>query len=279
MPVPPLALPVAAADVAARPAIQRFWSGASFAASGIPTTLRSGRLFALALVPIAIQIAIFVLLVAGGLSLHDDAVAWAGIDGDGFFASLARGVLSVLVAAAIVVVGLLLTIFAGSIVLDPFYDLLSEEVEEQVVGRSFGDPFTLVGVPGGILRELGATLLRLAVYLPVAAAIWAFGFVPVVGIVAVPLGLAWTWLFVCYEVIARSLARHGLAARARLGVVFAHKALALGFGAAAWLCLFLPFLAPFLVVGGTRMFLSLAAWDRAPSRLDDAAKRGLKGIA
>jgi CysZ protein len=271
--------PIVPVDVAGQPALSRFWSGACLAASGIPTTLGSGRLFALALVPIAVQTAIFVGLVVLGLSLHGDALAWIGIEGDSFLASLARGVISFLLGALIVVVGLLLTMFAGSIVLDPFYDVLSEEAEKKLAGRAFGAPFTLAGVGPGMLRELGATLLRLSVYVPVAMGIWLLGFVPVVGpFVGAPLGLAWTWLFVAYEIVARSLARHGLPARARLRFVFAHKAVALGFGAAAWLCLFLPFLAPFLVVGGTRMYLALAAFDHAPSRLDEGAKRALRGL-
>lgn len=270
---PPQALP----DVAAQPALSRFWSGASFAASGIPTTLSTPRLFALSLVPIAVQCALFVALVWAGLSVHDDLVARLGVDGDGWFAVLVRGVVEVLLYALIAVVGLLLVLFLGSIVLDPFYDLLSEIAEERIAGKSFGEPFTIRGILPGIVREAGATLVRLAVYVPVALAIWVFGFIPVVGVLAVPLGLSWTFLFACYEVLVRSLARHGLPASARLKVLFSHKALALGFGAGAWVAALIPFLTPFLVVGATRMYLSLAAHGRVPSRLDDAARRALQG--
>lgn len=268
----------ALSDVVAKPALSRFWSGVCFAASGIPTTLSSPRLTLLALIPIAVQTAIFVGLVMWGISLHDDAVAWTGLSGDGWLATMVRGLVEALLYVLIVVVGLVLTIFVGSIVLDPFYDLLSEEAERRLCGRTFGDPFTLAGVVPGVLRELFATAVRLAIYFPVAILIWTLGFVPVVGqIAAAPLGLSWTWLFVCYEVVVRSLARHGLPPRGRLDVLFDHKALALGFGAGAWLALFLPFLAPFLVVGGTKLYLVLAAHDRVPSRLDDATKGRLTG--
>jgi uncharacterized protein involved in cysteine biosynthesis len=76
--------------------------------------------------------------------------------------------------------------------------------------------------------------------------------------------------------LSRSQARHALAARDRLGVLKHQTVAALGFGALGWALAFVPFTAPLLVVGGTRMFLSLAAHDRVPSALTDAEKLRLR---
>lgn len=62
----------------------------------------------------------------------------------------------------------------------------------------------------------------------------------------------------------------------RFLIIFTRPAVALGFGAAGWLMSHLPLTYPFLVVGGTRLHLALAAWDRLDSDLtepDEAALR------
>jgi CysZ protein len=265
-------------DVAQLSLGARFWTGVRFAASGVPTTLRSPKLLGLAMIPVLIHTAIYIGLVLLSLRWYDDVVAWSTSIGPEWIRGVVHAAAAVLFIAAMLVIGLLVTIVVGSIVCDPFYDLLSERAEEELLGKSFGAPFTWRGVIPGVLREAGASIVRLSIYVPVALCIWALGFVPIVGqVLGAPLALCWTWLFVCYEVLVRNLSRHGQPIGQRLQTLFSHKALALGFGAGAWVCLFLPFFAPFIVVGGTRMFLALAGHGRVPNRLDDAAKRVLVG--
>jgi uncharacterized protein involved in cysteine biosynthesis len=109
----------------------------------------------------------------------------------------------------------------------------------------------------------------------VALPLWLLSLTPAV-IVAAPASLAWTWLFAAREFLARPLARHTVHVGGRLGALFGHKALFLGFGGAATLLAAVPFTAPFLVVGATRAYLALAARGAVPSRLTDDDRRALQ---
>ena len=94
--------------------------------------------------------------------------------------------------------------------------------------------------------------------------------------VATPLSFVWTWLFFAYEYVSRSLVRHAVQPKNRFGPMFSHKAVFIGFGASAWLLSFIPFLAPVLVVAATRLYLSLAIYDRVPSLYTPEEKNQLK---
>ncbi|MBI1948308.1 MAG: EI24 domain-containing protein [Deltaproteobacteria bacterium] len=263
-------------DVAGGSFLDRVLAGARFAAGGVMFTLRHFRVLRWALVPMVIQVAIFVGLVALGLAYVDDAAAALG-PAPGHWYSFLGAVLEVALVVLLLIVGAVATLLVGGVVCDPFYDGISEATESILLARDVGEPFTVAGVLRGVLRELGATVLRLTLYLGVAIPLWILGLTGIGSIVALPASLAWTWFFVAIEGLARSQARHKVPGGQRFSAVFQHKALALGFGAAGWLFAYIPLTAPFLIVGGTRLFLSLAAHDRVPSTLSLPDKARLKG--
>jgi uncharacterized protein involved in cysteine biosynthesis len=260
-------------DVARGTVVTRFLSGARCAASGIGFTLRHGALLRWSLVPMVVQLAIFVALVVAGWQFLGDLPAPEA----GHWYSFLGTLLKVVVAVLMVIAGALLAIFLGGIVCDPFYDILSERTESILLGRDVGEPFSVSAAVAGIVRELLATVARLAVYGGGQLALLLLGLTGVGSVVAVPLSLAWTWLFVAVGALSRSQARHQIAGGKRFSAAFGNTAVALGFGAAGWLLAYLPFTAAFLVVGGTRLYLSLAAHDRVASALADADKRRLVG--
>ena len=94
--------------------------------------------------------------------------------------------------------------------------------------------------------------------------------------------LAWSLsaLWVALGFTGPALARHQLGATQRVGMVFGNKAASIGFGALGGIpfvsFLVLPILSPALVVGGTRMFLVLAAYDHVASKLTEADKALLR---
>ncbi|MCC7071252.1 MAG: EI24 domain-containing protein [Deltaproteobacteria bacterium] len=263
-------------DVTTGSFLDRVLSGARFAASGVMFTLRHFRVLRWALVPMVVQALIFVGLVALGLMYVNDAAAALGPD-PGHWYSFLGAVLEIALVVLLLVVGAVATLLIGGVVCDPFYDAISEATESILLARDVGEPFTVVGVLRGVLRELGATVLRLTLYLGVAIPLWILGLTGIGSIIAIPASLAWTWFFVAVEALSRSQARHKLPGGQRFSAVFQHKALALGFGAAGWLFAYIPLTAPFLIVGGTRLFLSLAAHDRVPSTLSLPDKARLKG--
>lgn len=263
------------ADVGAGSFLSRFLNGARFAASGIALTLRTRRLLLWSLVPMFVQAIIFAALVVGGGRFLDDIIARVGLE-DGHWYSFIGSVLYVALVVLLVVASIIASIFIASVVCDPFYDVLSEATESVLLGREVGMPFSVPLVVKGIVTELGATLWRLAIFLSVAVPLWLIGLTGVGSIIAVPASLAWSWMFVALAFLSRSMARHCIPGKKRMSALFEQKACALGFGAVGWLLAYIPLTAPFLVVGATRMYLSLAAYERIESNLTATDKATLK---
>ncbi|HEY4223790.1 MAG TPA: EI24 domain-containing protein [Myxococcota bacterium] len=254
----------------------RFLSGASFAASGIAFTFRHHKLLLWSIVPMLVQAALF----AGCVTLG----VWGAhhlVDrvepGPGHWYSFLGPLLFIASVVLVVVASVVASMLAGSVVCDPFYDKLSEETESILVGRDVSTAFSLSSVVAGILRELLALPLRLGVYLFVQLLFWLLGMTGVGSVVAVPLSLAWTWWFVALAGWSRSLARHAVPGTTRIAALLRMPSISIGFGAVGWLLSYVPLTYPFLVVGGTRLYLALAAWDRIHSSLTDDDKRVLRG--
>lgn len=243
----------------------RVVAGAGAVFTGLGLVVRDSQLFVLSLVPMGVHLGLFVLwLWLGFTKVAPPLLAWAAPANNQGAWALVAGVVVVVVYVVVVLASLVLTLLSGSVLCDPFYDLLSERTEELFVGRSVGPAFSVGSVVRGLVRELVANVLRLLVWGVVAVPLWLLSLTPL-SLVAVPLSLLWTWLFFAYEYLSRSLARHAVDPKHRFAPIFAHKALCLGFGGAAWLISFVPFLAPILVVAATRLYLGLAVYDRVPS--------------
>ena len=248
-------------DVGAGNAVTRFVAGARFALGSVRYTWSHPSLLRAALVPMVVQLVLLATVAVTGAELmmrfvlryvsSPDSLPLVGRIG--LWAAV--GVLSLMAAT-------LLTFFAGSVICDPFYDWISERTEALVTGREVAGRRGVGAMATGVLRELWSTTVRLSVYLVGLGALFVVSLVPGVAALGGPLSMGWTWLFVALEVFARPQARGAIGGRARLGVVRQHLSLSLGFGAGGWLITFLPFTTPMLVVGGTRLYLALAAHGR-----------------
>ncbi len=261
-------------DVSRRGLLGRLAAGMGAAIAGVGWVLRDARLVVLSLVPMLVHVVLFGGLAWAGFAyVVDDAVAAVVALAPGGAKDVVDVVVSVLVGVGVVGVALVGSLVVGSVVCDPFYDLLSERTEELIIGRNVGPPLSVGSVVRGILREGVASVLRLGVWLAVALPLWLLSFTPL-AILATPLSFVWTFLFVAYEYVSRSLARHAVEPGQRFRPLFAHKAVFVGFGAVAWVLSFLPFLAPIFVVAGTRLYLCLAVHDHAPSKftVDEKAR-------
>jgi uncharacterized protein involved in cysteine biosynthesis len=265
-------------DIGGGGVVGRVFGGAKASFSGVGLVFTDPKLLSLAFVPMLVHVGLFALFLWLSFSqLAAPLVDWLSPEqaASGFWASLLSGIIHVVVAVVVVLASLVATVMAGSVACDPFYDLLSERTEEIFIGRNAGLPFSVGNVARGVGREAVATVLRLLVWGAVALPLWALSFTPA-SLLATPLSFVWTWLFFAYEYLSRSLARHAVEPKHRFKPIFDHKAIAVGFGATAWLVSFVPFLAPLLVVAATRLYLSLAAWDRVPSKLTAEEKQQLK---
>lgn len=198
-------------------------------------------------------------------------------------ASMWQGVVQFLLLTLWVLLSMYLSLALCNVLWSPLFDLLSERTEQRLIGSlTSASGTSWLRLVGDALRELRVQLSLLLVYLPVTAGILLLGFIPVVGPVIAPLATwMWTSFWVALTFTAQSAARHRLGVRARLGFLLRHLPETLGFGALQSLVpfLFVPWMAPALVVGGTRLYLQLAIWDRVPSTLTDARKQALRRVS
>jgi len=256
----------------------RFLAGVRAALEGVRGVLAEPRLRGLALVPMAVHLLLLAGLLGAGMKWGVAPLAGTleglfGASAPHWLSWLARGL-----AWALLLLGVLLgTVVVGNVVCDPFYDLLSGRTEALLLGRAVDEGMTALSITAGILKEGVATLVRLCIWAPGAILLFALSLTPA-AVVSAPLSFAWTALFAAWEFLSRSFGRHGLGSRARLRVLSSHKALVLGFGAAAVVLSFVPFTAPFLVVGSTRLFLALAARGQVPSLLQEADRQEVLAV-
>ncbi len=254
-----------------------FWAGARFALGGIRFTFQHKRLLALSIVPMLVQGVLFVALLWAGWSLLLSASAVLR-PAPGHWYSFVGGLEWAMAGLFSLISALLVTLLLTNAVCDPFYDLLSEVTESLLLGRPVSQPTTFNSMFGGIISEVLALPWRLTLYALVTVPLWVLSLTGVAAIVTVPLTLAWTWMFVALSGLSRSLSRHAVSRPRRLLIIFTRPTVSLGFGAVGWLLSHIPLTTPFLVVGGTRLHLSLAAHDRLESNLGDADKQVLRGL-
>lgn len=223
-----------------------------------------GRLYAFCLLPALIALVLYLgALVLLALYVGDLA-AWATPFADDWSSGL-RATVRVGFAVLVMAAGLLLSIltFAAVTLLigDPFYEALSEKVEESEGGLPDGPDLPL-------WRELWISLTD-SLYVLTRALLFALplfvlGFVPLIGQTVVPaLGFAVSGFFLTLELTSLAMQRRGIDVRSRLRMLRERKWLALGFGVPLVVCFLVPiaavFLMPGAVAGATLLVRDLTA--------------------
>lgn len=168
--------------------------------------------------------------------------------------------LGVLVFALGFVVGALTV---PNVVLAPLQDPLSEATEVRC-GDFAAPPFSVGGLVRGTFESLSHTALRLAFMALGFVVLWPLNLVPVAGSALwVGLSSAWSMFWLSVEHLSNPMARHLRPFREVVGALRRRLPLALGFGAALWVILWVPvlnfFLMPVAVVAGTLLFRGLRA--------------------
>lgn len=237
-------------------AVRDLFAGAGLLLRGAGMYGRSPRLLLLGVVPALIAM----LVVGGAFAL----LAWFVDDIAGALTGFAHGWApgarqAVRFVAAIAVLGAagllaILTFTALTLTIgDPFYEKISERIERR-----------LGGVPGAVDRPWYRDLLRniadsgrlLALSALVGIPLFLLGLVPVVGQVtaAVAGALVGGWML-ALELTGVAFARRGMRLAQRRAALRSRRALAVGFGAATFVCFLIPFgailLMPAAVAGAT----------------------------
>ncbi|GAA3157832.1 EI24 domain-containing protein [Planomonospora alba] len=249
--------------------IRSFTGGMGFFLQGLRWVARHPGWWLFGLIPALI---VFVLYALGLYFLGTNAAdlaEWMTPFADGWSEGV-RNVFRVLVGVVVFGAGLVLaavTFAAVTLVVgEPFYEKLSEKVEE-----SYGEVPTGHELPlwRSIPRSIKDSLVTLGYTLLFTVPLFFLGFVPVVGQTAVPvLGALVSGFFLTVELTALAMERRGLARKDRFALLRADKALTVGFGVLLFLLFLIPLGAvvamPAAVAGAAVMVRTRLAPGSAP---------------
>jgi CysZ protein len=222
------------------------------------------RLWGLCLAAIAVNVLVFGALVGVGLYL---VVPWAEAWVASWAAEWARALLVVLVWLVLLVLAVgvasVILLLVGQAIASPFLDVLSERAEKIVTGRE-GPKLGLGTVARSIRVALGDLFWGLVYYVAVNVPLLLLGLIPVIGTVpAAVASFLFSAMLLAQEFVGLPLTRQHVGYRGRWSFVLAHRAAAIGFGAAAMLLLIVPglnlVLLPIATVGGTLLYCDLSA--------------------
>jgi CysZ protein len=242
-------------DTATRPGKQ-FMTGLGMLGRGLALYGRNPGMILLGILPALIT---FVVLVGSFILLLyfiDDIARWATWFADDW-GSGARSLIQLLVGLAIVGVAALVFIVGYTAITlavgDPFYEKISEKVDDQ-----FGGLRNAVELPWyrELARGLGESVRLIMFSVVVGIALFLAGLLPAVGQTVVPVIGAiiggWT---LSVELTGVAFARRGMRLKDRRRVLRRHRPLALGFGVGVFLCFLIPFgaviIMPAAVAGAT----------------------------
>ncbi len=233
-----------------------FAEGARLLGRGFAMYGRSPRLLILGLVPAVISFLLlgtawfFLLWFIRDLSA---AVTWFADD----WGSPWRGLTRFGAGAGIVIVSALVSVLTYTaltlLIGDPFYEVISERVEQR-----FGGTPGMSDLPWHrtILKNAADSVRLIVLGIVVAVPLFLLGFVPVLGQTVVPVldAVVGGWLL-AVELTGVPFNRRGLRLKDRRAMLRANRPLALGFGVPVFVILLIPFAAvlvvPAAVAGST----------------------------
>lgn len=250
--------PSAAPQFAREPSLSDFAAGLVLPFRGAAMIFRSGKLFGWSalsgLVTLVALVAVFWISFASANDLVNLVFtkpdAWYGQALWYFVVSLTIGVLVVIGANLV-----------PPILLAPLQDPISETTEE-LLGNYTSPPFSVPRMIKGASVSIGHTLARIVFLVLGHAVIFPLHFIPVAGSIAWGvIASLWSMAWIAAEYLDGPMARHLYRFSEVRQTLMKRKALALGFGAAVYVMLWIPvinfFFIPTAVVAGTLLFRGL----------------------
>lgn len=249
-------------------------AGVRLLGQGQSWVIRHRRWLGLGLLPALAALVVFVAGLVFLAARAGDIAVWATPFADSWddgWQTLFRTFFALLLVSG----GLLLTVLTFTAVTlligDPFYEALSEQVEEEEGNCPQGPDRPLwrelwLAVEESCYVLLWALLLALPLFV--------LGFVPLIGQTVVPvLALAVSGFFLTVELAGFALGRRGIPVRERLRLLRARPGLALGFGVPLVLLFLVPLgavlLMPGAVAGATLLARQLVPSKDEPPEAED----------
>jgi CysZ protein len=219
--------------------------------------VRTPRLLGLSLACAAVT-GLTLLGVGAGAWALGQGLASALVSADSGWQHAASVGLGVVLFLVLFVIGALTV---PNLLLAPLQDPLSEATEARC-GDFTPGPFSIGGVLRGTGVSLQHTLTRLFFMALGLVVLFPLNLIPVAGnVLWVLLSSTWSMFWIAVEHLSNPMARHLRPFREVVQALRGRLPLALGFGAALWVLLWLPilnfFLMPVAVVAGTLLFRGL----------------------
>jgi CysZ protein len=236
--------------------VRQFLLGAGLLGRGLNLVLRRPRLLALGLLPALIAGVLYVIALVTLVHFLPDLAHTATGFANGWPSGW-RDVIQVLAAVAILGVSVLLGILTFTAVTlaigDPFYERISQQVEDRFGGVS--DAVETAFWPA-LRRSLVDSLRLISLSVVLGIPLFLIGLIPVAGQVIAPIigALAGGWLL-AVELTGVPFQRRGQRLRHRRAALRTNRPLTLGFGVAVFVCFLIPLgailLMPAAIAGAT----------------------------
>jgi CysZ protein len=218
-----------------------FFTGIGMLGRGLGMYARSPGLLLLGILPAILSFTILAVvfgIVLYFLGVEARWITWFANGWESDARDLVRALAEVAIVVAFVFVALLsytaLTLAIG----DPFYERISQRVEER-----YGSSAAGVNLPWSkeFARSVGEGVRLLVFSVVVGVIVFLVGLIPVVGQVVGPVAgaLVGGW-GLAVELTGIPFARRGVRLRDRRRVLRRHRWLAMGFGVSVFLCFFVP---------------------------------------
>jgi CysZ protein len=256
-----------AVEAAARSGtLRQFIGGVRLLGRGLGMWVTSPKLMLIGAIPALIVAVIYLVLIVLFLTQIDALAAWVTPFAESWD-STTRTAARLIAGAALVALAVLLVIFSFTAITltvgDPFYERIWREVETRLgnAPAESDEPFWRT-----LPRAVGNGLRLLLVTASVGLALFALGFIPVIGQTVVPvLGVCFGGWFLAVELTGFAFDARRISLRDRRRALAVRRPTALGFGVATYLLFLIPFGAvvvmPAAVAGAT--LLSRSAVDSA----------------
>ncbi|MFG2288017.1 EI24 domain-containing protein [Streptomyces sp. NPDC048595] len=250
-------------------------TGMRYLGKGQRWVARHGRWWGFGLIPALIALVLYAGVLTALALWSGDIAAWATPFADDWgspWQGLLRGVFVALLFAGGLMLSVLTFTAVTLLIGDPFYESLSQKVEESEGHCPPGTDRPLWREIWIALRDSVHVLLRAAGF---GILLFLLGFVPFIGQTVIPaIGFCVSGFFLAVELTSVAMQRRDIPVRERLRMMRGRKGLAVGFGTPLVLLFLIPFIAvvlmPGAVAGATLLVRDLAADEEEPQGSEPA---------
>ncbi|OEU88438.1 hypothetical protein DB35_19265 [Streptomyces abyssalis] len=225
-------------------------AGMRYLGRGQRWALGHGRWFGFGLLPALLALVLYAAALTALAFYAGDVAAWATPFADGWdelWRDSLRGLFAVLLWVGALLLSVVTFTAVTLVIGDPFYEKLSEQVEESEGGAPPGQDRPLWREVWISLCDSLFVLWRMLLF---TVPLFFLGFLPAVGQTVVPaLGFCVSGFFLTLELVSVAMQRRGIPVRERLRMLRTRRALALGFGVPLVLLFLVPLVAVVLMPG------------------------------